>query len=423
MRSLSKPAILNEITGRGHGSDVKFWLLLSIPIINVAASLTIEQISLGTINSGMIRAVVLLIIYAYFFRPGIPINRVLKPFYYLLLALLLPTLLSSDPYFSLYVYLKFLLATILFIAAYIIVKERDQLISLLKTLTFVLYVKVSYVVLSNLYGFGSSDYIDGTFYFGEAGVNITKDMIVLVFIVSVLLVNSSSRMIKILLMLLILVASIIIVIGLKRSAILSLFVGVFLYFIFKKNKGRLLYFISVSLVGFFLVSPLYMEILLVRYEARQEKVAVSYTQLDEDEGRIKEYQIVTDRFLSKNWFEKMFGSDPFLMKPDYFGIKRMIHIDYLSLLDGGGIIGLFLYLWGYWVILLFLLFLPGKITMNDFHYELRAIGLALIGIQMIMGIAGTITGIDHRALSLLFLGAICGVLSKEVIIQKAMNKT
>ncbi len=270
-------------------------------------------------------------------------------------------------------------------------------------------------MLANYYQYGTSDYLEGSFFFGEIGVNITKEMVVALFTAPILLLAEHNARKKFFAIAVFSVTLLIIVIGLKRAALLSVGAGFFVYLFYSRQKAKTIKSVFVILLLLLALSPYFITVVYERYEARSQKVSMSYQDLSEDEGRITEFIVVTDNFRKKPFFEKIFGSNPFLLKEDYFGMKRMIHIDYLSLLDGGGIAGLLTYIWVYVAIFIYLIN-QSKIGVADtFLGEIRAVGIALIAVQLVMGIAGTITGIPLRGHILLLLGGICGVLRQEHI--------
>lgn len=396
-------------------------LALSIPIINVIATIAVGHITGGIINPGTLRAIIIYLMFIYIFNKGLPSNRLVLPTYLSIIALFFSTLLSSDFTTSFYIYLRFVITSMLFIVGYYAVKTTHILARLNRVIVFVLAIQLIYIVLANVFKFGTSDYLEGSFYFGETGVNITKEMVIAVFIAPIFFILEKNKRVKIFAALLFIASLVIILIGLKRAALLSVGAGVLVYFWFSPRKFKSIRIIVFGFLFMALLSPYFITLVQERYEARSKKVSMSYEELDEDEGRVQEIEIVWQNFLEKNTFGKLFGSNPFLSKQDYFGINRIIHVDYLSLLDGGGVVGLLLYMWVYFAIFMHILMYSSAIKQTEFWGELKTVGITLIVIQLIMGLAGTIIGIGLRGLSLMYLGAICGVLHRQYLVQKAQN--
>jgi hypothetical protein len=293
------------------------------------------------------------------------------------------------------------------------IKTKNHLALLSRVIVVTLAIQILYILLANIFQFGSSDYLDESFYFGETGVNITKEMVVAVFTAPIFYSLERNRGWRLFSSFLFIAALAIILIGLKRAALLSVGFGVLVYFLYSPQKFRSIRIFVFASLLLLIASPYFIDLVNERYEARSKKVTMNYEEIDEEEGRIQEINIVWDTFVERDVVKKLIGSDPFLMKEDYFGIRRMIHIDYLSLLDGVGIVGLFAFLWVYFAIFYHIIFYASSLRHSSFYSELKTVGITLIAIQLVMGLAGTITGIGLRGLILLYLGAICGVLRHE----------
>lgn len=404
------PTVVANISSKNHLGTI---LALAIPVINVLATIAIGHFQGGMLNPGTLRAIIVFGLIFVFFAKGLPADRILNSTYFLIFFLLISTLLSMNLGESLYVYLRFVIASIMFVIGFVAIKDRAGLLYLSRVVIAILGIKVLYIALANYLYFGTSDYLDDSFFFGETGVNITKEMVVAVFVAPVFLLLEKNNTYKLTGMVLLLIALVIILIGLKRSAILSVTAGGIVYLITSPRKLRSLRIALFALSVLFAFSAYYMDLVSERYIARSEKVSMAYGELNEEEGRVVEIKIVWNEFLKKNPLRQLIGSGPFLIREDYFGLKRIIHIDYLNLLDGAGILGLFAFLWVYFAIARRIFFVSGKIKHSPFIQELKAVGLALIVIQLVMGIAGSVTGIGLRGLILLYLGAICGVMQSE----------
>jgi hypothetical protein len=88
----------------------------------------------------------------------------------------------------------------------------------------------------------------------------------------------------------------------------------------------------------------------------------------------------------------------------------MLHVDYMNMLGGAGIIGLGLFLYVYYRIGWLLWRIKQKMKNNLFIAELSATGLALIAVQAFLSIGGTMQGVNLRGYILFLLGAILSVM-------------
>lgn len=275
----------------------------------------------------------------------------------------------------------------------------------------VLSILIISIVISNIFGIGSSDYLDESFYFGEYGVNITKNLVVLLMLAPIYFIVVKERKWRYLGLVLFILALIFVILGVKRSAMLALIAGFIIYFYLSPRKLRSFRIIFVTAFFLIIASPYFFPVFFARYEARQQQVGMSVRELDDQEGRVMEFDRVMKQFYNSGIVEKLIGSDVFIGR-DLFGTgrTRMIHVDYMSLLASAGIIGLFLFLLKYFVIYkeAYRFFrLSGKTLITS---ELYAVFCALIVAQAFLSIGGSIQGIDLRGLILINLGAITGTL-------------
>jgi hypothetical protein len=388
-----------------------FIFVLAIPLINAIATLTVGYFPPGALHPGTVSAFFIGIFFIYFISYSYPINKATIVILLLVIYLFFLTIISSNPSRSIYVYLRFFIASIMFPIGYYYVNTYTRLKAFWMTLLWVLVLFVISIAFFNLFKIGSSDYLEGSFYFGEFGVNITKNMVVLLMTAPVFFLIVEKKIWRFTAIFLFSAALIITILGVKRSALLAIIGGILSYAIFSPRKGRTFKLGLIALLILFLASPYFIDTFWERFDARKENVSMTVGELDEDEGRVHEINVTVDRFKNAHFTEKLFGKDVFLYR-DFFGTGRlrMTHIDYMAMLDGAGLIGLFLFLFSYIAIYVnsrrFYL-LTSKSLLAQ---ELYATMITLIVVQAILSIGGTITGIDLRGIILMILGAIMGTL-------------
>src|SRR5690606_7141708 len=132
-------------------------------------------------NTGNLRALIIGIFAAWFMFTRLP-NESLSRFtlYYLGYYFLL-VLFSTDRFTSGNLYLKFLLGVIMMPIGYYYINSIARLEVLLKILLFTLGLHILNIIIANIFALGTADYRDETFYFGAGRVNITKNILILVF--------------------------------------------------------------------------------------------------------------------------------------------------------------------------------------------------------------------------------------------------
>ena len=101
----------------------------------------------------------------------------------------------------------------------------------------------------------------------------------------------------------------------------------------------------------------------------------------------------------------------------------MLHIDYMNMLGGAGIIGLSLFLFIYWRIWFFAKKIKKTGVNSLAKNEIFAMICALLGVQAFMSFGGTMQGLDLRGTILLLLGAFLALglqeLKKEDIVYES----
>ena len=200
-------------------------------------------------------------------------------------------------------------------------------------------------LVSNFLGIGFATYKDESILFGESGVNITKYMVIFIMLIPFYLKYEKNKSLRIIASILLISGIIIVILGMKRSAILAISGGFLVYALMTPYKSRILR-ITPFIAAFVLLSgPYYIPIIEKRFKARQERVSMTYNQLSssEEEGRLLEVQYTIEQTLGDSFDRIFIGYDLFLKK-QFQGHRRMLHIDYMNMLGGAGIIGLSFFL-------------------------------------------------------------------------------
>ena len=377
-----------------------------IPLINVVATIFTPYFPGGTLNPGVVRGVFLTLFCIWFLFSKKHLNAITKSTYSFLFYLLLLCFFSSSILTSLYIYNKVFIASLFLPLALYFINTEHKFLILLRICIFVLTILEINFLLSNILGIGLATYKDQSVVFGEAGVNITKDMVIFVIILPFYLKYEKHKNLRILASVLLVSGVIIVILGMKRSAILSLSAGFLVYTMLTPYKTRIIRVIPLLAVFVLLSGPYYIPIIEKRFKARQERVSMSYNQLSssEEEGRLLEVQFTLEQTFGGS-FEKIFIGYDLFLKKQFQGHRRMLHIDYMNMLGGAGIIGLSLFLYIYWRIWYFAKRIKktGKISLAK--NEIYAAICSLLAVQVLMSFGGTMQGLDLRGTILLLLGS------------------
>ncbi len=354
------------------------------------------------------------------FYPGTLINRVIFIF---ILYIGILSLLTSNINLSVYGYMKFFIATLMFPLGYYFFNNHEKLLQLTKIYGWVLLLFMLNILISNIFELGTSDYLEEFFYFGAGRVNITKSTLIILFTGPILLYSKNFRYKRIFGIFLV-IAVLVTIIGIKRSVLISALLAIIIFGFTSKQKAiflRGLIGMAFILIVTFSIIPESSEILFHRYEARSEELEFTEETVDR-EGRYNETLMVLEAWVNGSLSHKLFGSEMF-NDLYFFKQTRMLHTDYMVVLAGAGLVGLI-----FWFLIYYLMIREKerywKLLKHDerfFYY--RPVFYSILAGQMLMSISGTIQGIDLRSFILLYLGALIGSMRGEVIIKFKEIKT
>jgi hypothetical protein len=388
--------------------------VLIIPVINAIADITTNFFPENVISPGNIRAtligifIVLFLLHEY---PGTRVSRVIIVF---LLYLLFLIPLSSRPGYSFNLYLKVVLSTLMYPVGYYFCINQDIHRKInISYLVLALIVCIN-IILANIFGFGSSDYLEGSFYFGATDVNITKQLSVVLLCSPLIFMINNSRKERLFAVLILITSLVFSILGLKRGVILALMTGFLIYSILGAYKGIILRNLIITAFILFVLFPIFQPVLLPRYESRKADIE----QL-EDEARRVETRDVIQAFSEGSMSHKLFGSQLFNSQV-FFHTERALHIDYNVIFNGSGIIGLTIYL----LLYVFMILDNRKgyrFNKKDKYFRnLNAVFWALIAASLIISISGSIHAFTFRSMLFFYLGSLTR-LQKEGAISKFKN--
>lgn len=393
--------------------EIFTYFVLIIPVFFAIAENTTGYFLGGTLNPGTIRGAITAIFLLFFVIKYYPIDRLNMLILGFTLYYLLLCFFSSSYSVSFYGFFKFSIATLMFPLGYFFINNYNLFQNLNKFYFVALLLFVINIVIANVFNLGSSDYLEDSFYFGAGRVNITKFMIVILFASINLFPILNKNQIKAYLFLLA-IAAFITIVGIKRSVLLSFGIGVFFFLFYNRLKFGFFRISAVILLGLMTLTMLYpegLDLLESRFSAREESIGIS-EELIETEGRIDEITMVLTKWIHGGIMHKLFGSELFNDR-EFFNTSRMLHTDYMVVLNGSGLVGI---IW--WFSIIFGIYAKGNKYLSFFNNDprftfLKASFYSIIAAQLLMSISGTIQGIGLRSYILLYLGAIVGTLRGE----------
>lgn len=388
-----------------------------IPIINGIATSTTGFFPAATLNPGTIRAFLIgipLVFFIFRYYPDNHVNLIVLSYSLYLLVLVF---LSSDVLWSFYMYVKIIIGFLMFPLGYYFIKTIESFKKLMLSFLITLLLLLLNILISNIFRLGSSDYLENSFYFGVGKVNVTTSILTLVLLAPVSLHFFPGKTRRMLIFLFI-IGFLIALIGIKRSVLLTAISAPIVYGLFTQYKKRLIKSIILItlLIGLtLLIFPNYYNVFMARFSARQEagNIELSKETLN-NQGRYDEYNLVMDTWINGSLAHKLIGSD-WLNDTDFFHTTRMLHTDYMVLLNGSGAIGFIM-----WFVVLIIIFI--ELYRNykflkhlPIYNDIFAVSVCLLAAQILMSISGTLYSIDLRCIFMLFWGASLGLMRQNVI--------
>lgn len=366
----------------------------------------------GTLNPGTIRGGIVGLFIFYFLFIKKSFNNIVTIYLILyLIYLFLLSIFSSNISGSMYYLASFSLSVLMFPIGYYYIDNINKLFVLSKYLLCILGLFAIYIVVANIFEIGSSDYLEGSFYFGVGRVNITKTMIILLFTAPIYLYYSKPSAVKVFSVVIYITTLAICLIGIKRSVLLSLIFGGVILILMGPNLVKSTKYYLVAFLLILTTYPIYGSVFTERLDSRHQRIHLIEENLD-TEARYNEVFMVKNAMETGGWKHRLIGSEPFNDR-EYFNTDRMLHTDYMIMLNGTGIVGFI-----GWVLIIVLIVLFKNrqyiYRTGNSHKLLNAVFWMLIIAQILMSISGTVYNISLRSYLFLLLGAIIKVMSDNV---------
>lgn len=389
-------------------------LVYTIPLIHAAANVTTNYFDAGTLNTGFLRTVYLfVVILLYLIRYKTPkIENLLFLISFFLLYNFILTLNNNELIYPLINFTKVFIPFTLIFVGYSVINTTDKLNKLNLSVVYAAGFYTTNVVISNIFNIGSSTYLDDTFFLGGSGVGVVNEVSIFTIVTLSYLfaINTKNKFDKLLSFLVIVCSIAIVFITMRRGAILTFAVSVITFLYISGYKIRNLRILILVLAILLALFPIYGDVLLERYNYRVDSREGSFANI-EIEGRFMEFERIPNDLSDGGLVKWLFGTHNF-NSFNYFG-GREIHVGYLAILHGSGIIGFTLFS----IIMLYLVRKGLKGFRNSHEFENKRILKALYFSLFIGLVIYLTTSRLHGYLVttpvLLYLGSILGVLNSH----------
>lgn len=399
-----------------------------LPLINILVDIFTSD---KGFHLGDIRALVIFIlVFIFFSKNYIKLDGLTVLIIVFLLYLFILVLLSSNFNYSFFNnYTKVFLSYLMFPLGFYIINNYSRLLKLNYSIILMGLVLIINYVLAQVFKFGKSDYLEDSFYTGAVGAGTTSMLVLPVIIMPffTFLLQNEKKYKKYLVYGVAFISVIIVLIMVKRAAIIGIAGAVLTLVFLLKEQRRSAISRIILITGFlFMFYPLYENVLMERVQAR------SYERNKfEKESRYAESNIVFSEFTNGSLKHKLFGTECF-NSPDYFSdffaYNRQLHVDYMVLLHGSGIIGLIIFLTIYLMMTLKMnRFSKLSLSLAENSHDMliiihvRALFISLIVASLLVSFSGGLAYFSLRALFLLYLGGLLGFIRSKIMINENSN--
>lgn len=396
-----------------------FTIMLLLPIIHVLANITTNYFPAGTINPGFFRVVFMALVVLIFLVKYKPSQSNITLLIYIFLAYnLFLVLMNQNVMRPLIVYIRMALPFFMLIVGYTIIKNYESLISLLKVYVLVLFMLCVNYALANYFGFGKSAYLEESFYIGGTGAGLSNEIAILVVCGIIFLMINNSKKWNYLTLALIAISIIIMLILLRRGAFITLGAGMIVLLYYSMHRFRFIKYFSIISILFFISLPYISDTFVERYEHRASKRAGGLVTTYQVEGRYQEIgRALND--LSDSAKKILVGTHN-LNSVTYFD-GRELHVGYMAILHGSGIIGLMLFLSIIFALLRKEIFYYKIIPKTSINKYLHILFLALVAGLFGYLITSRLHGFSTTTPVFLMLGAILGVFQSKFYEELSTN--
>jgi hypothetical protein len=315
-------------------------------------------------------------------------------------------LFSSNILLSLNSYLRMIVSLFMILAGYYIINNYHDLVRINKIYLWSLFALVVNFAIAQVFKIGLNPYdeLETQFYLGGGGVQLITSLPFIIFTFPFALQFEKKPIQKYIYLVLSFLAVLIVLIAMKRIVVAALAVGFAIFLFFSVSSKKTFVSFIIIFTFLYLTLPFYQGIITTRSQRIEE------TNLQE-EKQAKDFDWwLTD--LKENPEILVFGRE-FLNSRDTIGKGlRGLHVDYIILLHGTGLVGLLLYFNILLQIIRRYLRLKNFYRSNTFFKVSKISFWALLFCLLTVSFSGGIVGITARSYAFMYLGVILACFEK-----------
>jgi hypothetical protein len=321
-------------------------------------------------------------------------------------------LVSTDMIASLLNTLKIIIPIFTILIGYHFFNTKEKIKPLAKSMKLVLLIVIINLILSTIFGLGSSRYTEEgeeeTFYMGQLSDH--WNMFTYAILSVPILLHYETTKGKIYISILAFFNAILILLSIKRIALAGLFGGGIINAYLTLKPKVIIKFAFIGILIMVLAYPLYGGMLNERFEARADRFEEG--SMEKESRYLETFYVWGDAFSFKPWNKSLFGMEAFNSAGTYAGGRfgdRQLHVDYNNILNTIGIVGLLLY----FIMLIqiwrsFQSTVRGLVIDDKFSKTMRSIFYSFFIMQFVTSVAGQMYNITFRMIVFIFIGAAMG---------------
>lgn len=320
---------------------------------------------------------------------------------------------AQDFLYSLRVTLQIITSLLSFYLGYNIIKNENDLKDYFSQYFFVYIIIIINIIISNYFKLGidgytkDQDYVVGGLYDQWS----TFSYSILFF--PILLQITYTKKKKLLLIIFVSIVFILLLLSIKRSAIITVFIGLIIFGRYLVTKKQLVLTIVTVLTILFLTSPFYLDLFKYRFEQRNKEKKIDDVYYLQEEGRYLEFIYLYEKYIfDKPFLEVLFGKKAFDSRgalQGVLGIDRQLHVDYTLIFYTIGLIGLFLFFNIYRELFLIINKLRNfsySRMNNNFTKTLWVTSIVLVYCSLYTSLGGQMYNLTFRMMIFMSLGVI-----------------
>lgn len=358
------------------------------------------------------RPVIYLILILYFAR-DIKVNGLNRQMFIFLAYTFILVIFSSEFFYSLKGYGQVFISMMMIVLGFIYFDTQDKLHTLNRSLLFVLLFSVISSALGYAFDIGRTLEYSTEETIGILGSGGLYSAAFAIGLLPLLIRSFNKPLWRYLLLVSSVAAYIFILLNVRRTAIIIPLVGLISFSIFIPGKSKVITGLIIGVLVFIILSPIYADTLLRRFELREEKGRFDKNFYQTEARYIENIEVYSNAFSFREPLKSLFGSGIFASGRVGGEIgTRMLHTDIANLVGGTGIIGLIIYVIFYLKLFGYIYYLKLPVSQQLHLYKSSYYSVFLI--SLFVALNGSLMLVSLRTLIFLYLGASLSLLYRRV---------